>query len=474
MKLSAVNYNNDQTSKLKTVLDKEDEAILRKAETIITEKNLGKGGLIISEVLHTDLVNLNHRSYNKKGMSESINSFHTPYYTPFLMHHETGGGGMFGGGDPNLIAVGVSVWAEYIKRTTDTVNGIASGYVKVATHIAHDSMVGNTNTLSAIQSRRLMALSIGASVSDKNYTCSVCNQPRRSGDCDHELGETYKGKLCYAEVANPVFKEYSAVYSPSDIIAAIRKLYVSEANGGVEERHEIDQSMGLWTMGLYEVSGTKQYPSAPIPSVHETETGTGVTEEEVKPEAIKKLNDLLTTITAKVTEKEKTIEEQSELIANLAGQLNDALSKIAQYESGKTGEGDPASTEESTPSEPETAQVTTETELEPAASTEPVSTNTQTQEESNPPAPEGSNIPVTEETPPAGDPAPEEGTNNSGTPPPEPEKPVPESNITGESTGPKVNLSDAFSFSSKLKKNSTGNTGHKGSRSPFGGISRIR
>ena len=464
MKLSAVNYSSEMSSKLKTTLDKEDDKILQVASEFVREKQMGDGGIIISEVLHTDLVNLNHRSYLKKGMAESVKSFINPYLTPFLMHHESGGGGMFSGADPNLIAVGTNIVAEYFGKTTDTPNGIASGYVKVATHIAKDSMIGGVRTLSAIQSRRLMALSIGANVSDKNYTCSVCKNPRRSGDCEHELGETYKGKLCFAEVMSPVFKEYSGVYNPSDIIAAIRKLYVSESNGQ-EERHEIDQLMGLWNMGLYEIKESKQFPSAEIPGsqapVTESEPDNGG--EEVNAEAIKKMNALLSTLSSKVDEQSKVIDSQNELIADLADKLNTALETIKQYEEGDEGEGEPTTTTEGEggePGEPEAEPTATEGNGEPAA-TEPAPA---TQTES-----EGEGEPSTQESDPAGegDPAP----TTESDPPPATE-PAPAESSTGEPVKT-TKVQELFSISHMIKKNSLSKS-NTVSKNPFSGIGRIR
>ena len=267
MRLSIVNYPKSISPKMKTTVTTEDDELLKQAKERVDEMNFGRGALIISEVLHTDLANLNNRVYKKKGMAESVQSFVDPYPTPFIMHHDLGGGGMFGGGDPKLLSNGSNVVANYYSRRTETVNGIASGYVKVGTFIPNSAMIGNQRVIDAIQSRQLYALSIGASVQEANHRCSICGNPIYSEECDHRTGQIYDGVKCLAEIYNPLFKEYSAVYNPSDVVAAIRRMDLNEAEKNpllANECRIIDNGFDVCELSLYELS-SKVYASSDIP-----------------------------------------------------------------------------------------------------------------------------------------------------------------------------------------------------------------
>ena len=265
MKLSIVNYANNISPKMKTTVTSEDEAILARAREVSSEMNLGRGAMIVSEVLHTDLTNLNNRSYKSKGMQEAANSFVSPYPTPFLMHHEMGGSGMFGGGDPKLLSIGTNIVANYYKRRVETHAGIASGYVKVGTFIPEIAVINGTRAIDAIQNRLLYALSIGAMVSESNHVCSICGKPFASEECEHRPGQIYEGVKCVSEIYNPIFKEYSAVYSPSDIVAGIRRMDLNESSQdsllSTQEMQVVDSGV-VSSEGLviYEF-GPKVYPS---------------------------------------------------------------------------------------------------------------------------------------------------------------------------------------------------------------------
>jgi hypothetical protein len=245
MRLSIVNYGTSINPEVPKYAKMEDNALIKVASGIIEEKNMPKGAIVVSEVMHTDLVNFNNRSYVQKGLPEAVKSFYYPHFTPFLMHHEMGGGGLFGGGKPDLISVGTNLMAQMYRRKIETPTGIASGYVKVATFVPETSMVGNQNAIDALQSRQLMTLSIGSRVSDEDYRCSICNKSLYDEECDHSLGKEYEGEKCHAKVYNPLFREYSAVYNPSDINAVVRRMDVMEGEGYIEgEEHQVDKNYG--------------------------------------------------------------------------------------------------------------------------------------------------------------------------------------------------------------------------------------
>lgn len=305
MRLSIVNYPSNLSQKMRTTVTAEDDSILASAREIAEKMNLGRGAMIVSEVLHTDLTNLNNRSYKKKGMEEAVKSFVSPYPTPFIMHHDMGGGGMFGGGDPKLLSIGTNIVANYYARRTETANGLASGYVKVGTFIPEVAKIGETRAIDAIQSRLLFALSIGASITEANYRCSICGKPLYTEECEHYPGKLYEGVKCVAEVYSPVFKEYSAVYSPSDVVAAIKRMDLSEASNPLfaTEHYEADTGMDMCEMAIYDL-GQKLYPSTDVASNKSTkeEGQTATMEDNLTVEKSQPVGSTTPAPTAKIVE----------------------------------------------------------------------------------------------------------------------------------------------------------------------------
>jgi len=375
MRLSIVNYGTSAKVEVPSFARKEDEAILAAVREIATSQNMGKGAAIVSEVLHTDLRNQNWRSYAKKGMDEACKTFYFPHFTPFLMHHEMGGGGLLGGGDPSLISVGTNVFAQYSKKMVETPVGVATGYVKVGTFIGENAKVGDTLAIDAIQSRRLMTLSIGARVADEDYRCSVCGLSRYDEECSHDLGKEYEGKLCYVDVRNPFFREYSAVYNPSDINAVIRRMDVEEsANGKPAEEHCIDMLQVPSHLNIYEISGSKVYPSAAIPSKENTmgNKNTTTTPETTAPDAnaelIKGYEETIKALELTIKQKDETITVLSLSLKEKIEALNAMIAASEETDPDEKNDPEP---------EPEPAPATTApAESAPATTTEETTTET--------------------------------------------------------------------------------------------------
>lgn len=258
MKLHIVNYGSEVTAP--DSMKREDNDIVKKVKAVAEQSNMGKGAVIVSEVMHTGLPNLNFRRYRKEGIGKATQTFYTPYYTPFLMHHESGGGGLFTGGDPNLISIGANIYAKYSPKKTETYSGMADGYIKVGTFISDTASIGGQNAIEAIQSRQILTLSIGSKVSDENYRCSICGVSRYGEDsCDHVAGQEYDGEISYHDVFSPWFKEYSAVYKPADVGAIIRRMDIDDAEGDVNEEVIIDQQTCPSSINIYEIMG-EVYP----------------------------------------------------------------------------------------------------------------------------------------------------------------------------------------------------------------------
>jgi len=425
MRLSIVNYGTSAIVNVPAYAKREDDAILKSVKEIIAAQNMGKGAAIVSEVLHTDLRNGNMRSYMKKGMDVAAQSFYAPHFTPFLMHHEMGGGGFLSSGDPKLVSVGSNVYAQYFRKAVETATGPASGYLKVGTFVSDSTKIGETLAIDAIQSRRLMSLSIGARVADEDYRCSICGKSRYDEECDHSLGKEYDGQMCFVEVYNPFFREYSAVYNPSDINAVIRRMDVEEAEGSVKEEHLVDMMDSLIHLNVYEVTGAKVFPSAPIPS----EESAMKTKEELAAEAAAEAAkggvsaELIASYEEAIKARDAIITKKDEVIAVLAASLKDKIDALNAFatDSAETEPegGEPAASTEThedgngtdappaqpaapaTESAPDPApaapasDVATETEVQGSAAPETTPDAPQTTETTDQPA---EDPPATEET----------------------------------------------------------------------------
>ena len=338
MRLSIVNYGTSINPDVPKYAKMEDNALIKIASGIIEEKNMPKGAIIVSEVMHTDLVNFNNRSYVQKGLPEAVKSFYFPHYTPFLMHHEMGGG--FMGGNPDLVSVGTNLIAQMYRRKVETPTGVASGYVKVATFVPETSMVGNQNAIDALQSRQLMTLSIGSRVSDEDYRCSICNKSLYDEECDHSPGREYDGEKCHAKVYNPLFREYSAVYNPSDINAVVRRMDVMEGEGYIEgEEHQVDKNYGGY-VAIYDTMN-RVYPSVDIGALTRGESSD--TDTPSKETSAKEVKDMASTSKGNISEevarlikvcktaeqeiaaKDKRIDELEQLVNVLAVALREKL-----------------------------------------------------------------------------------------------------------------------------------------------------
>jgi len=264
MRLSIVNYGLDPGAEVPKYAKKEDDELIAIATEIIKKHDFGPGAVVVSEVFHTGLKNSNHRKYMEKGMDKAVMSFFQPHLTPFLMHHEMGGGSLFSSGDSTLLSVGSNIFSRYSRRATETPSGLSTGYGKVATFIPNDAMIGGQNAIDALRSRRLLTVSLGARVADNDYRCSICGKSMYDEECGHTPGKDYDGAICMAEVYNPLFREYSVVYNPSDIYAAVRRMDVMEGEGAPDKYQVIDQEPSLGYLHVYEEVGKSVHPSASI------------------------------------------------------------------------------------------------------------------------------------------------------------------------------------------------------------------
>lgn len=82
----------------------------------------------------------------------------------------------------------------------------------------------NAELISEIEAGIKKETSIGCSIA--RHVCSICGEEISGGKCAHRPGETYKGKLCYAELLDAVDAyEWSFVAVPAQKKAGVMKKY---------------------------------------------------------------------------------------------------------------------------------------------------------------------------------------------------------------------------------------------------------
>lgn len=241
VKLSILNYgyklNGDIDSKAKS----EDDHIIKIASPIVKNNDFGKGALIVSEVLHTDIVNNNFRYFPSTKMADNIKTYYDPTPTPFLMFH-----------DSLSKPAGSNIYSKYFKRRVETLHGDASGLAKVATFIPDTAVFDEEKVIDLIAQRRILALSQGSRSSRDSVICSICNSSIY--ECDHYPGRKYDDKLCYMIYPSPLFREYSACMGDqANLNAMIRRMDVYDnETDGTDIIDELDMKLEPMNIQIYE------------------------------------------------------------------------------------------------------------------------------------------------------------------------------------------------------------------------------
>ena len=347
-KLFIINYGIDMTSdKLPDVIKAEDERLMAAGRATVDRLSMGKGALMVSEVLHANVPTLNNWRYMADGLAAATASFYKTTLTPFLMHHNDGTGCC----NHDAVAIGSNVYAEYISSDIAHPMGTAAGYVKVVTFIPESSMIGTEKALDLIQARRLMALSAGANVASKDFLCSICGKPIRSSDCEHTPGRLYDGKQAVIDIYNPRFIEYSAVYDSADIVASIRRVDLLDAAGSTDRESIVDQNHMPLHMSFFDT--TKVFASASIPQ----ETSMDI-KDILKLESQGKLHDAVLAMSEELKSRDRLIGSLSDTVV--------ALTKTKDTVDASAAVSEPAaaavsSTPETVPTSGETSATTSAT-----------------------------------------------------------------------------------------------------------------
>ena len=158
------------------------------------------------EAIHSILTK-NFTLYSPEALKESVTRWTQPYERPVIMHHN----------DEDGTIIGRVKNAKFTNKTPET------GKPGLILSLN----VSEKEGIEGVKSGRLLTVSIGANASD--VRCSVCGKNIAEGDCNHQRGEIYDGKLCYWRVeklGDP--KEISYVIVPSDKYAKNVNIYSPE------------------------------------------------------------------------------------------------------------------------------------------------------------------------------------------------------------------------------------------------------
>lgn len=246
MNIRTINYNLSSGGDYPKWAKMEDNALMAEGRSIVDRLNMGKGGIAIAQVIFTDLMNYNYRRFMKDKIEQSVSTFYSPNFTPFLMHHDHDG-------YVAELPIGSNIYGKYIRRNVDTVNGTASGYAKVVTFISDKTKVGNISALDAIQSRQILGISQGSSVPRDNYQCSICKNSLMSADCEHSPGTVYDGVMCCIDTLSPFrFKEYSSVFAAAEVEATIRRMDMIDSENGTKDSLVVEYDSGPFHMEIFD------------------------------------------------------------------------------------------------------------------------------------------------------------------------------------------------------------------------------
>jgi hypothetical protein len=107
--------------------------------------------------------------------------------------------------------------------------------------------IGDDAGIKGVKNGTLSTVSLGAVI--HKATCSICGQNiATEGECEHQRGRRYEGKLCYWNMEEMEPKELSYVIVPSDRYANTIRIYKPKDLGAKESYNEggNEESMGIF------------------------------------------------------------------------------------------------------------------------------------------------------------------------------------------------------------------------------------
>ena len=177
------------------------------------------------EGIHS-IVTRNFTYYTPECLKKSAPYWTTPYERPVIMHHN----------DRDGVQIGRVKVAEFLEETRAKVPGLL-----------FTCNIGDEAGIKGVKNGTLSTVSLGAVI--HKATCSICGQNiAAEGECEHQRGRKYDGKLCYWLVEEMEPKELSYVIVPSDRYANTVKIYKPKDIGAKESYNEggNDKDMGIF------------------------------------------------------------------------------------------------------------------------------------------------------------------------------------------------------------------------------------
>ena len=177
------------------------------------------------EGIHS-IVTRNFTYYTPECLKKSAPLWTTPYERPVIMHHN----------DRDGVQIGRVKVVEYLEETRAKTPGLL-----------FTCNIGDEAGIKGVKNGTLSTVSLGAVI--HKATCSICGQNiAAEGECEHQRGRKYDGKLCYWNMEEMEPKELSYVIVPSDRYANTIRIYKPKELGAKESYNEggNEEPMGIF------------------------------------------------------------------------------------------------------------------------------------------------------------------------------------------------------------------------------------
>ena len=177
------------------------------------------------EGIHS-IVTRNFTYYTPECLKKSVPLWTSPYERPVIMHHN----------DKDGVQIGRIKAVEYVEETRAKSPGLL-----------FTCNIGDDAGIKGVKNGTLSTVSLGAVI--HKATCSICGQNiATEGECEHQRGRRYEGKLCYWNMEEMEPKELSYVIVPSDRYANTIRIYKPKDLGAKESYNEggNEESMGIF------------------------------------------------------------------------------------------------------------------------------------------------------------------------------------------------------------------------------------
>jgi hypothetical protein len=177
------------------------------------------------EGIHS-IVTRNFTYYTPECLKKSAPYWTYPYERPVIMHHN----------DKDGVQIGRVKAVEYKEETRAKSPGLL-----------FTCNIGDEAGIKGVKNGTLSTVSLGAVIN--KATCSICGHNiAADGECEHQRGRKYDGKLCYWLMEEMEPKELSYVIVPSDRFANTIRVYKPKDISAKESYNEggNEDNMGIF------------------------------------------------------------------------------------------------------------------------------------------------------------------------------------------------------------------------------------